>query len=229
MGLFTLEELDEDGAFLDATARVHGPTRAEFLRTAVVGGAGLLAALASPPRDALAAADDTSILQFDLAFEYMQATFYTESEQMGTVDKMTPAMARWARTFGTHERAHVKILKDVLGAAAPKKPFFNFRGVTENPDDFAKTAVAMEDLTTALLSGQAPRFNSRPLVAAIFSLLTVEARHAAWVRHVVGSDPVLHAFDEPKSLAEVGRVVDATNFFARRPITQASEVPSFTG
>ena len=229
MAGFTLGELDQDGAFCEAAARVHGSTRAEFLRKAAVGGGALLAALASPPREALAKADDTSVLRFDLAFEYMQATFYTETERVGTIDKMRPEMARWARVFGAHERAHVKILKDVLGDAAIKKPFFNFRGVTEDADEFTKTAVAMEDLTTALLSGQAPRINSRPLVSAIFSLLTVEARHAAWVRHVVGSAPVVNAFDEPKSLDEVSEVVDRTNFFASRPITQAAGAPRFTG
>ena len=225
----TMGEVDRDGAFTDAVAKVHGPTRAEFLRTAVVGSGALIAALASPPAEALAQADDTSVLNFDLAFEYMQATFYTETERVGTIDKMRPEMARFARVFGEHERAHVKILKSVLGKAAVKKPFFNFRGVTEDTDEFAKTAVAMEDITTALLAGQTPRVNSRPLVAALFSLLTVEARHAAWVRNVVGSLPVVSAFDEPRSMGQVAQVVNDTNFFARRPITQIQGAPRFTG
>jgi hypothetical protein len=225
----TLGEIDRDGAFCEAVAKVHGPTRAEFIRKAVVGGGALLAALAFPPREALARADDTSVLNFDLAFEYMQATFYTETERVGTVAKMTPEMAQWARVFGSHERAHVKIIKDVLGDAAVKKPAFNFRGVTEDANEFVKTAVAMEDLTTALLSGQTERISSRPLVSALFSLLTVEARHAAWVRHVVGSDPVVAAFDEPKSLREVSGVINDTNFFAEKPITEAAGAPRFTG
>ena len=224
-----LGDIDQDGAFSDTVAEVHGPTRAEFLRKAVVGGGALLAALASPPPEALAKADDTSILRFDLAFEYMQATFYTESDRVGTIQKMRPDMARWARTFGAHERAHVKIIKSVLGKNAFGKPFFNFRGVTENEQEFAKTAVAMEDLTTALLAGQTARINSRPLIAALFSLLTVEARHAAWVRHVVGTQPVVTALDEPKSLSGVAQVVDQTHFFARRPITSVQGAPRFTG
>ena len=225
----TLGDIDQDGAFTDAVAKVHGPTRAEFLRKAAVGGGALLAALAAPPPEALARADDTSILNFDLAFEYMQATFYTETERVGTIDRMRPEMARWARVFGAHERAHVRIIKSVLGEAAVKKPFFNFRGVTEDEDEFVRTAVAMEDITTALLAGQTPRLDSRPLVSALFSLLTVEARHAAWVRHVVGTNPVVGAFDEPKSMGEVADVVDSTNFFARRPITAVQGAPRFTG
>ncbi|CAN5674166.1 hypothetical protein BH24ACT26_BH24ACT26_13340 [soil metagenome] len=229
MSDLTIEDLDQDGAFCDAIARVHGPTRAEFLRKAAVGGAALLAAMAAPPPEALAKADDVSILNFDLTFEYMQASFYTEAERTGTIDSMRPEMARWARVFGEHERAHVKLLKGALGEAGVAKPFFNFQGVTEDGDRFAKTAVAMEDLTTALLSGQAPRLQSRGLVAVVFSLLTVEARHAAWVRHVVGFTPVTSAFDDPRSLTEVGRVVNDTNFIASRPKTQAKGDPRFTG
>jgi hypothetical protein len=71
--------------------------------------------------------------------------------------------------------------------------------------------------------------NSRPLVAALFSLLTVEARHAAWVRNVVGSLPVVSAFDQPRSMGQVAQVVNDTNFFARRPITQIQGAPRFTG
>jgi Ferritin-like domain len=229
MSELILEDLDQDGAFLDAIAQTHGPSRAEFLRRAAIGSGALLAALAAPPRAASARIDDTGILNFDLTFEFMQANFYTEAEQTGTVATMSPAEARWARVFGAHERAHVKILQDVLGKSAVAKPFFNFQGVTEDKDRFVKTAVAMEDLTTALLAGQAGRFKSRALVAAIFSLLTVEARHAAWVRHISGFVPVGGAFDEPKTLDAVGRVVESTNFISSFPKTSGKVAPRFTG
>jgi hypothetical protein len=229
MNDLTLEELDRDGAFREAFDRVHRQSRAEFLGKAVVGGGALMAAVAVAPPPARAKKDDTEILNFDLAFEYMQAGFYTEAERVGTVDRLPANQARAARVFGTHERAHVEILKQVLGAAAIKKPFFNYRGVTEDPDDFIRTVVALEDLTTALLAGQSARLRSRQLIAAVFSLLTVEARHAAWVRHVAGTLPVGPAFDEPKTLAEVDEVIESTNFRARRPTTKGAGAPRFTG
>jgi hypothetical protein len=229
MSDLTLEQLDEDGAFRDAMDRVYGDSRADFLKKAAIGGSALLAALWSPPPPARAKQDDTSILNFDLTFEYMQAAFYTEAEQVGTVDAMPPERARWARVFGAHERAHVRILKGALADAAVSKPFFNFRGVTEDEGEFTKTVVAMEDLTTALLAGQTPRVRSRGLVSALFSLLTVEARHAAWVRHVVGFQPVAGAFDEPRSLREVDSVVGSTNFLSKPPLMHARGAPRFTG
>jgi hypothetical protein len=131
--------------------------------------------------------------------------------------------------LGSHEVAHVRILRKIVGRKAINKPFFNFHGVTESESAFTKTAVAMEDLTVALLAGQAPRFHDRGLVAAVFSLLTVEARHAAWARRIAGFVPVANAFDDPKTLAQVDRVVRSTRFIASRPRMRGRRKPPYTG
>lgn len=228
----TLEHIDEDGAIQDGIARLYGDTRADLLRKAAVGGAAILAALALPPASPAARSKkrDVAIFQFGLNFEYLQSTFYTESEQAGTVARMGRRKAFWARTLGAHERAHVAIIRDVLGSAAPKKPSFNFHGNTETESRFTKTAVAMEDLTTALLTGIAPALKDRGLIAAAFSLLTVEARHAAWARHLAGVVPIARAFDQGKTLDEVDRVVASTRFISSlRPKTTARGRPQFTG
>jgi hypothetical protein len=228
----TLEELDMDGALQEGNAALYGDSRAEFLRKAVIGGSALLAALAAPPivqGDALKR-NDVRILQYALNFEYLQATFYTQTEQAGTVAKMRRAKAVWARTLGAHERAHVRIIKKVLGKDATKKPFFNFHGNTESEERFTRTAVAMEDLTTALLTGVVPAFQSRGLIAAAFSLLTVEARHAAWARHLSGIIPVAAPFDRAKPVSEVDRIVASTHFISTLvPKTTAKGRPKFVG
>jgi hypothetical protein len=226
----TLEELDRDGALQEAIASVYGYSRAEFLRTAAIGGGALLAALAMPEETDAAAASDIAIFNYGLAFEYLQSTFYTESERLGTVRAMPPRKEVWAKTLGAHERAHVKILQSVLGKAAVKKPSFNFRGNTESEAKFTRTAVAMEDLTTALLTGVTPKIRDRGLVAAAFSLLTVEARHAAWARHIAGFVPVAAPFDEPKPVKEVDRLVADTGFISTLALqTEARRRPRFTG
>nr|MBA2536833.1 ferritin-like domain-containing protein [Actinomycetota bacterium] len=153
-----------------------------------------------------------------------------ETERAGTVAAMEPAKAVWAKTLGAHERAHVKIIQQVLGDAAGKKPFFNFRGNTESEARFTRTAVAMEDLTTALLTGVTPALRSRGLAAAAFSLLTVEARHAAWARHLAGVVPTAGPFDRPKSVSEVDRLVASTRFISTlAPKTTARARPRFVG
>jgi hypothetical protein len=229
----TLEQLDGDGAIQESIAELYGHSRAAFLRKAVVGSATLLALLAEAP-PLLGARpskeNDVHIFQYALNFEYLQATFYTETERAGTVTRMAAPKAFWARTLGAHERAHVKIIKHVLGAKATKKPFFDFHGNTEDEDRFTRTAVAMEDLTTALLTGVTPALRSRALTAAAFSLLTVEARHAAWARHISGIVPVAGAFDRPKPVSEVDRLVASTRFISTLvPKTTAKRKPKFIG
>ena len=226
----TLEELDRDGAIVDSIAGLYGEPRAQFLRKAIFGGAVLLGALATPPLAAAGTArSDTTILNFDLVFEYLQSSFYLSAVREGTVARMPLPKERWARVLGAHELAHVRILKKVLGEKAVKKPFFNFRGVTESAEAFIKTAVAMEDLTVALLAGQAPRLRDRSLVAAVFSLLTVEARHAAWARRISGFVPVGSSLDQPKPISEVRRIVASTRFLAARPVARGHGRPRFTG
>jgi Ferritin-like domain len=229
----TLEQLDGDGVIQESIAELYGGSRADFLRKAAVGGATLLAALSQAP-PLLGARpskeNDVHIFQYALNFEYLQATFYTETERAGTVARMAAPKAVWAETLGAHERAHVKIIKHVLGRAATKKPFFDFHGNTEDEDRFTRTAVAMEDLTTALLTGVIPSLRSKALAAAAFSLLTVEARHAAWARHISGIVPVAGPFDRAKPVSEVDRIVASTRFISTLvPKTTANANPRFVG
>ena len=209
-------------------AALHGSTRAGFLRSAALGGAAMLSALAVP-RAAMADVGDIEILRFGLRFERLQATFYTQADEMGTIARMPEAKQRWARTLGAHERAHVKIIKQVLGPKAEPPPFFDFGDATESGEAFTRTAVAMEDLTVALLAGATPAVNDRKLTAALFGLLTVEARHAAWARNIAGSTPAPRAMDEPRSLASVRDAVDRTHFIVRRPRMEGRSRPEYAG
>ena len=229
--ILTLEQIDRDEALLEAVAALHGNTRADFLRTAALGSGALLAALATPA--SAAAADrvtDVEILNFGLRFERLQATFYSEADSVGTVGKMAAPKQRWAEVLGAHERAHVRIIKKILGDKAGKRPFFDYHGVTESEDGFTRTAVAMEDLTVALLAGVTPQVHDRKLTAALFGLLTTEARHAAWARNIVKTTPAAKAFDEPRSLDDVQATVARTRFVVARPrMTRRRRSPRFTG
>jgi hypothetical protein len=225
----TLEQIDQDEALLESIAILHGETRAGFLRKAVLGSAGLVAALAQPAQ-AADGVTDVDILNFGLRFERLQATFYTEADEVGTIHKMPARKQRWAEVLGAHERAHVRILKKILGDKAGKRPFFDFHGVTETDERFTRTAVAMEDLTVALLSGVTPRVHDRKLTAALFGLLTTEARHAAWARNIVGTTPAAQSFDDARSLSSVRGTVARTHFIAAAPrMSRERSRPRFTG
>jgi hypothetical protein len=224
----TLQDVDRDEALGEAIAGLCGTTRAGFLRSAALGGAAMLTAL-SAPAEAAARLSDLDIFNFGLRFERLQATFYTQAEEIGTIGRMPDAKRRWAQTLGAHERAHVRIIKQVLGRRAGPRPAFDFGKANETDAAFTRTAVAMEDLTVALLTGVAPLIEDRGLTAALFGLLTVEARHAAWARHLVGSTPSPKAFDKARTVRSVARAVAATNFIVERERTTAKRRPRFTG
>ena len=227
MSDLTLETVDRSGAVAETFDQLTGGTRAEFLGKAVIGGGALAAALETPalaqPRNT---AKDIAILRFDLGLEYLQAAMYSEAERLGEV---SPKTLEWSRVVGANERGHVRAIKGLLGPNAIKSPSFNFRGVTEDDKVFTETAVAFEDLTAALLKTQAVQVDSREILAALATLHSVEARHAAWIRHIAGVVPAADAFDEPTSKARVVRLVDSTNFVTSTPRTKARRRPRYTG
>jgi hypothetical protein len=227
MSDLTLETVDRSGAIAETFDRLTGGTRAEFLGKAVIGGGALAAALETPalaqPRNT---AKDIAILRFDLGLEYLQAAMYSEAERLGEV---SPKTLEWSRVVGANERGHVRAIKALLGPDAIKSPSFNFRGVTEDDKVFTETAVAFEDLTAALLKTQAVQVDSREILAALATLHSVEARHAAWIRHIAGVVPAADAFDEPTSKGKVVRLVDSTNFVTSAPRTKGRRRPRYTG
>jgi rubrerythrin len=221
-----LDELDRDGALQEAVDRVWGGSRADLLGRAAVGGAALLGALALPARAESATANDVDILNYALTLEYLQASFYTETERIGALERRA---ARAARVVGAVERAHVRALREVLGKAAVKRPFFNFQGTTEGERPFLKTAVAFEDLAVAAYKGQAHLIGSKQVLAAAVSIHSVEARHAAWMRRLFGIVPAKNAFDDAASKPEILEIVASTRFIASTPKMTGSGEPRLTG
>jgi hypothetical protein len=225
-----LAAVDVDGFVHETAAAAFPETRGAFLRRALVGAATGVVGLAGVSRAGAATGltkNDIAILRFDLALEYLQAGLYTEAERLGA---LTPKTLDWARVVGAHERAHAKAIKTLLGSKAVPSPSFNYGHVSSDENAFIKTAVAFEDLTSALLKWQAPRLDSRSILAAVVTLHSVETRHAAWIRHEVGLDPVTSAFDKPASQAKMARLIASTHFVAARTRTaRKKRAPRFTG
>lgn len=227
----TLAAIDADGALQETAADAFPLTRGElFRRSATVAAAGALGYFGASWDEAGAAAaqtaNDIAILRFDQVLEYLQSGLYTEAERLGA---LKPGTLAWARVVGAHERAHLRAIERLLGPYKVKNPGFNYGGVTSDESAFLKTAVAFEDLTAALLKWQAPRLDSREIVAAAVSLHSVETRHAAWIRHLVGLQPATTAFDRPASQHKMAELIDSTHFLASRPLTASHKRPPFTG
>lgn len=223
-----LARIDHDGALAESADRAGTLTRGAFIATAGGAAAAVLgaAATAAESKPEGLGVGDEAILNYALVLEYLQSAFYTEAERLGV---LKGERAQAAQVLGGVERAHVKAFRAQLGERAVARPTFDFQGTTEDPEAFLKTAVAFEDLAVAAYAGQAPRLRSDAALAAALSIHTVEARHAAWMRYLVGATPAASAFDEPQPKDEVARLVRSTKFVTSTPSTQGKRLPRFTG
>jgi Ferritin-like domain len=225
----TLADLDHDGALEEAAASFLPSSRREFFRRGILGGGALIGILALPTEAGAALAKtkgDIAIVNFDVVLEYLQSALYVEAQRLGA---LSPKTLGWARVVGAHELAHLEALKRMVDRP-PARPSFNFRGVTELETSFVKTAVAFEDLTAAILKWQALRLHSREIVAAAATLHSVETRHAAWIRRIIGVPPVTSAFDELETQQQMTKLIASTNFVTSRPRTTGGRRgPRYTG
>ncbi|MGE0029252.1 MAG: ferritin-like domain-containing protein, partial [Thermoleophilia bacterium] len=196
----TLSQLDADGAIQEAAHAVDPggeATRGDFFRKAAISGGALTMGgvlFAGLPALALGAPSkkqDVAILNYALTLEYLEATFYAEARAKAGLKGET---ARFAKVAGGHEAAHVAALKKVLGSAAVAKPTFDFGATVQSQGAFQKTAMAVEDLGVSAYAGQGPRIKQIPVIEAALSIHSVEARHAAWIRNILGKNPAPAAF-----------------------------------
>ena len=82
---------------------------------------------------------------------------------------------------------------------------FDFKGTTGKQATFLKTAMALEDTGVSAYAGAAPMIANKKTLAAALSVHSVEARHAAWVRDIIGHGgmplPAPAPFDPARSKA----------------------------
>jgi hypothetical protein len=190
-------------------------TRARFLRGAfLAGGAVLLGGVpllsSRPPASAAASSPqmDSRILNFALLLEYLEFAFYEDALAQGS---LTGELLRFAREVGNHERAHVRILQNALGADARSRPSFDFGDATSDPEKFSTAALALEETGTAAYIGQGANLTAGVAVTA-GSITSVEARHTAWIRNIVGKNPAPHAADAAMTKEEVSAAIRDTGF-----------------
>ena len=178
--------------------------RAGFLRrAALVAGSAAGASLLLGPRQAEDAeaqtAADKRALNLALLVEYAEADFYAKAVKEGKLDGELRA---FAEQVSQQEDDHVAFIKSALGSGAQSKPQFDFGSTTSDPDAFADRAAALEDLAVAAYAGQAGNL-SKPVLRSAATLISVEARHAAWIRSIVGRPPANEPTDKPRNADQV--------------------------
>ena len=197
----------------------HGPgpdlhSRKTVLRSAAVAGAvvatggGVLALRPSFAASAPSSSEDVRVLNFVLLLEYVQAAFYREASQHS---ELGSDLVEYARVVGGHEDDHVAALEKALGANARKRPATHFGAATANRQKFLASAIELEDLGVAAYNGQATNLTAKALVPAA-EIVSVEARHAAWIRAIAGKLPATGPIDEPLSSRAVMTTLARTGF-----------------
>ncbi len=181
-------------------------TRGGALRTAALAAGGALAAVtAVGAADRLAAApspeQDVEVLNLLLLVEYVEVAFYEAAiERAG----LTGELEEYARAVVAHEREHLEYLQGALGDKADPEPEYDLEAVTSDADAFARAAAKLEDIAVGAYNGQAPNVTPGAFLAAA-RIVSVEARHAAWIRSIRDVDPAPDAVDVPYSEAKVRR------------------------
>jgi hypothetical protein len=192
----------------------RGSSRADFVVRAVLAGGTLAAGgavVAALPRLAASApspAQHQKILNFALQLEYIEAAFYAEAFAKG---KFSGDLREYVSVVRGHEQAHVAFLKRVLGGKARKEPKFSFGDATSDPRKFTAAAISLEENVIAAYNGQAANLTKATLAAAA-KIVSVEARHAGWIRAIANKNPAPTATDQPKTAAEVQAYVNRTGF-----------------
>jgi hypothetical protein len=175
---------------------------------AVTAGGLLLGGLPRLASSAPSPAQDARILNLVLLLEYVEAGFYAEARAKGA---LRGELRKFATVVGGHEQQHLAFIKKALGSSARKAPRLRFGTATTDPDAFVKAAVALEDTSVAAYNGQATNLTSGTLAAAA-KIVSVEARHAAWIRAIAGEVPAPEATDSPLTEAQVRAALRKTGF-----------------
>jgi hypothetical protein len=237
-----LQEIDVDGAVQEAHAEAidqleQGDTRLSFLRKTALAGAGalsggaLLGALGPGglASSALAATANTAgagrppasfgkgdigILNYALTLEYLEAAFYNGATAANM--SLSGQANAFLKIATRDENAHVKFLKEHLGAKAAKEPKFDFKGANTSPSTFMATSEVLENTGVHAYSGQALNIKAAAYVKAALSILTIEARHASVIgllnepagNNITPNGP----FDTPYTASKVLAAVKGTGF-----------------
>lgn len=171
---------------------------------------GAVLAAGAPPATAAtpSAKLDVEVLNYALLLEEIQAAFYARALDRG---RLQGELREFAEVVVGHEQEHVKLLRGALGAKARPAPRFDFGAAVTSPRRFAAAALQLEDLGVAAYNGQAANLTRNALIAAA-RIVSVDARHAAWIRAIQGRPPARQATDPSSTRSEALAAVRKTGF-----------------
>lgn len=167
-----------------------------------------IGAIASPlPKRDSVVITDIVIFQFALGLEHIEKQFYSQGLQQ--FDESAFASAGFApivrqrfQQIAEHEATHADLLTKVLGDQAPQPCTYTYPYT--DVKSFADLSQIFEGVGTSAYLGAAQFITDKDNLETAGSILTTEARQAAWVASSVNSDtPWSGAFDVPLGFNQV--------------------------
>jgi hypothetical protein len=143
--------------------------------------------------------DDRRVLELLLLVERTEAAFYAAALDAGILDG---ELREFADVVRGHEAEHLAAVESALGDDVPDAPSFDFGENLADADAFARAAARLEDTAVGAYNGQAGNV-SKAVFAVAARIVSVEARHAAWVRSIEDRDPAPDASDKPMTEQQV--------------------------
>jgi len=140
---------------------------------------------------------DVGILNYAYALEQLEAAFYTQVVAHASFSTNFSADERMLLTdIRDHEIAHREFFKNALTAAAPTKIIpaleVNFSSINfGSKSSVLGTAMAFEDLGVSAYDGAGYLIQDVNYLLLAGKIVSVEARHAAYIREVIAVNTFL--------------------------------------
>ncbi|KAG9254835.1 Ferritin/ribonucleotide reductase [Emericellopsis atlantica] len=180
-----------------------------FVSQVALGLAATTLVAAVPVTKRAAAIDDATILNYALTLEHLENTFYREglnqfSEQDFADAGFDSAFFTNIKKVANDEKDHVDFLTTALtaaGATPVQECTYDFG--YNDVKSFLATASILEGVGVSAYLGAAADIMSKTYLTAAGSILTVEARHSAYIRNAIDQAPFAQPFDTPLTYNEV--------------------------
>ena len=182
-------------------------TRRRVLRDGLVGAvvaAGILGtrAIASAGASGSLPRQDAKILNFLLELEQLQATFF---DRAGRDTRFSDELRQFARVAARQDKAHANALRSMLGSSA-QATMSQLNADPADDGEFIRDALALKEAAVAAYIGEGP--NLRPeRITDVAGIVSVEARHAAWIRSIRDVIPAPRAADRSQTPTAVVRAL----------------------
>ncbi len=192
-------------SFLLGSAKLAGGGALSLAMVSRFGAVGAVAQDVTPSA-AMASdfANDLEVLNYALTLEHLEATFYREGLETFKEDDFDEGVYDNLTLVAEHEAAHVDLLTQTitdLGGEPVEEAEYDFG--YDDIAGFLEVAMALENVGVSAYAGAAPSIKDEGILAAALGVLSVEARHAAYLNARNGESPFPDAFDEARTREEV--------------------------